>query len=351
MRVGTDCRSPRSLEEPVQPESSDVRGRSTEAGAVRRSDRHLRSSLLITAVALLLPVSALAGFTVSSFKKTSRSSESSDYGAQAALDGNVKTAWVIDPENENPGQWIEVDVPAGKVDKISILVGWLRDADSWVDHARLKEARIEVFDAETSKLVHEQEVELKDIQERQIIDLPDPKVGGEYSGGKVRLTVKSVYEGRDFAHLALGELLMHMVEFDAAGLKLVGTPSSEDDAHDGSNLTDEDTKTFWAATKAGPAEFTLEAGKYSVSSIGISPGPATHGRPKVVEIVQSDVVQKRELPDKPGPHWFELPALVGYTGSGVGPVTVRVLEVYPGSTSSAPAIAEIKMKATVLEAF
>lgn len=311
----------------------------------------MRISSLAAAATLLLPAVALAGFSASSFKKTSRTSASSEYGPQAALDGNVKTAWVVDPEQENPGQWIEVDVPAGKVDKLSLLVGWLRDADTWSDHARLKEARIQVFDAETSKVVFEKEVELQDVQERQVVDLPDPAVGGEYSGGRVRITVKGVYPGRDFAHMALGELLVHMVEFDASGFKLSGVPTSEDPAHDGSNLVDDDLKSFWAAEKAGPAEFSIDPGRFSVSSVGIVPGPATHGRPKVVEIVQSDVTRKVELADKVGPQWFELPALVGYTGSGVGAVTVRVLEVYPGSTTSAPAIAEIKMKATVVEAF
>jgi hypothetical protein len=313
----------------------------------------MRLAHLIAVGALVVPVIATAGFSVSSFKKTSRTSETGAYGAQAALDGDPSTAWVIDPENENPGQWIEVDIPLGKVDKISIIPGWSRDEDTWVDYARLKEARLEVIDlgGDVPKTVYEKEITLQDIKERQFFDLPDTQVGGEFAGGRVRLTVKSVHEGRDFAHLALGELLIHMVEFDAATVTIVDQPSSEHEQHDGSNLFDGDAKTFWAANKDGEAEFTMAGGRYSVSSIGILPGPATFGRPKTIEITQNGAKRKYEMTDKIVPQWFELPPLVGYTGSGVGPVTVKIIDVYPGTTSSAPAVAEIKFKATMLEAF
>lgn len=307
---------------------------------------------LTLAASLLLSTSAFAGFGTSSEVRMSRSGES--FGAASALDGDTKTCWQVDPEQDNAGQWIELDVPTGKVDKISVVVGWDKDEQTWTDHARLSKARIQIYDMDSGepKLVHEEEAELKDVKDRQFIDLPDPKVGGEMLGGKVRLTVVGVHPGKDYAHLALGELLVHMTEFDAKGVQIVGTPSSEAEGHDGGLLFDESTRTFWSTDgEQETAEFTMGAGRYSVSSIGLVPGPKTHARPKKIEVTQSNVTRIYEVPDKSGTHWFELPALVGYTGSGVGEVTVKITETYPGSSSKATAVAEVYFRATMLDAF
>lgn len=318
----------------------------------------MRSVHLFALSALILPMVASAGFAVSSFKKTSRTSENSAYGASAALDGDLRTAWVVDPENENGGQWIEVDVPAAKVDKVSLIVGWAKDEDSWKNHARLKEARLEVLNVEPGgpgepaklTVVYEKDLVLQDIQDRQIIDLPDVVTNGE-NGGRVRLTVKSVYDGVDFSALALGELLVHLVEFDAATVLLAEPPSSEAELHDGALINDDDAKTWWAAAGPGEATFGVSGGRYSASSIGILPGPATQGRPKTIEITQTGTTRKFEMTDKIAMQWFELPATVGYTGSGVGEISVKILDVYPGTASSAPSVAEVKLKATVIDAF
>lgn len=307
----------------------------------------LRAGLACAVV--LVPAVAFAGFGASSFKRNNNS----DFGPQAALDGNPTTAWLVSPDQENEGSWIELDVPMGKVDKVSLIVGWAKDDESWKDHARLKDARIEVFDLDSGSpvLVHKSDVALKDEQGRQVIDLPDPKVGGEFAGGRVRVTVTGTYQGQDYAHMAMSELLVHMVEFDAATVKLTSAPDSEADGKPGTNMIDGDPKTFWASVKESPVEFRVDGGRYSVSSIGITPGPTTHGRPKQIELTQSDVTRTVDLPDKPGTYWFELPALVGYTGSAMGPVTVRVIDVYPGTTTKVPAISEVKFRATMLDAF
>ena len=49
--------------------------------------------------------------------------------------------------------------------------------------------------------------------------------------------------------------------------------------------------------------------------------------------------------------FFELPSIVGYTGSAWGSVTVKVLESYPGSSSDSVAITEVKLKATNYDGF
>lgn len=305
---------------------------------------------ILPLLGLCLPLVASAGFEASSTKKSSRGQESHE--ASSAIDGMPETAWMIDPEETNEGQWIQIDVPKGKVDKVSLIVGWAKDDESWVDHARVKAAKLEVFDLEAETVVHEQTVSFEDVKTPQVVDLPEPQVGGMFNGGRVKLTVTEVYAGKDYAHLALSEMLVYMEEFEAASRELVGMPSSEDPDHDGSMMIDDSTKTFWAAQgdREG-SSFTLDGGKYSVSSLGITAGPKSHGRPKTVEVTQSNTTRTYTLEDTTKVQWVELPALVGYNGSGFGPVTVKITEVYPGSSTSDVAIADVRFKATQLEAF
>lgn len=305
---------------------------------------------------VLVPALAFAGFGASSYKKPSSRSTASPYDASAALDGDAATAWVVDPEQANAGQWIQVDVPRGKVDKISVVVGWNKDAESWDDYARLKAARIEVYNLDTNdgepKLVAEKEVTFEDKQEIQIVDIADVAVGGEYQGGRVRLVVQEVFPGKDYEHLALGELFARMIEFEAATRK-VESVSSTADGSSSDNLVDDSVKTAWspAGTDAAPA-FTLDGGKFSVSSIGLLAGPKTGARPKKITVVQGGNTREYAVADVATMQYFDVPAVMGYNGSGVGNVTVTVLETYPGTVAGAPlAIADVKFRATVLEAF
>lgn len=313
----------------------------------------MRHPVTLTAL-LLLPAVALGGFEVSSFKRTSRSSESSPYGAQAAIDGDPTTAWIVDPEGKNEGQWIQIDTPIGKIDKLSVIVGWSKDEAAWDDYARLKSATLEILnlDGPTPEVVFSQPLSFEDKREPQIVELPDVEVGGEFNGGRVRLVVKEVYPGVDYAYLALGEVLVHLVEFDAVTVNVRTEPPSSADGHGTDQMTDGNAKTFWAAGGEGPTSFDLHGGRYSVSSLGIVQGPTSHGRPKTIEVTQSNVTRTYTLADQPGKaQYVALPAIVGYTGSGDGPVTVRIVDVYPGSSTKAPAIADVKFRATVLEMF
>ena len=302
-------------------------------------------------LSLFLATPALAGFDVSSYKKQSRSG-ASDHDAAAAVDGNPATAWMVDPEAKNEGSWIYIDVPLGKVDKLSFVVGWAQDDSTWQDYARLKKARIEVIDLDSGQevVVHKQDASFDDKQDRQLIDLPDPRVGGEWQGGRVRVTVLEVYPGKNYDYLALGEVLVHMGEFDATVVNLARPPESSAASNPPENMVDGNARTFWAAaSKDDEVAFEVDGGKFSVSQLGIVPGPRSHARPKVVEVTQSNVTRKHTLPDKAGTHWLPLPALVGYTGSAFGPVSVKVIEVYAGSGNNGVAITDIKFKATALD--
>ena len=103
----------------------------------------MRSVLIVSALSLLVPSLAFAGFRASSIK--SESGRKDIWGASAAIDGDMSTCWQVDPESEQKGEWIEIDVPASEVDKISLTAGWNKDKTAHADYARIKSLRIEVY--------------------------------------------------------------------------------------------------------------------------------------------------------------------------------------------------------------
>ncbi len=313
----------------------------------------MRRSILSVAAILLVPAIAFGGFRVSSFKKETRQGANA-WNAASALDSDMATCWQLDPEQENAGAWFEVDLPRGEVDKLGMVIGWEKDAESFKDYARIKTVRVEVFGTEEDEAarVLEQNLTFEDKPGWQTLDLPDTKVGGEMSGGKIRITVTEAYPGQDYPNLAVSEVLIHLKEQDigSGSIKMKTPPATSAAGKDAGLMTDGDAKTFWAAAAAGEALFEVRAEGFGTSSIGIVPGPAAYARPKTVEITANEITVKRELPDKAGEtQWILLPAVVGYTGSAWGPVKVRVVDTYPGKTDQAVAITDVKMKFTNYE--
>jgi hypothetical protein len=111
----------------------------------------MRFALAALTAALLLPMAAEAGYNVSSYKKESRAGGSKFNGGDA-LDSRPETAWMVDPEASNEGQWLELDVPVSKVDKISMIIGWAKSDDVFYDYARVKKARVEIFESQMDGL-------------------------------------------------------------------------------------------------------------------------------------------------------------------------------------------------------
>ena len=65
----------------------------------------MRSLLVASALLLCLPSTSLAGFRVSSTKTDS--SRQDRWGANSAIDGDMKTCWQVDAESEQKGEWID----------------------------------------------------------------------------------------------------------------------------------------------------------------------------------------------------------------------------------------------------
>jgi hypothetical protein len=308
----------------------------------------MRSVLFAAAMTLILPTTALAGFRVSSTKTDS--SKQDRWGASSAIDSDMNTCWQVDPESEQKGEFIEIDVPFGEVDKVSLTVGWNKDKTTFADYARMKSVRIEVYSEDGAKRVLEHKATLEDKMGIQEIDLPNTKVGSEMEGGKVKVVVEDIYPGQDYPNLAVSEVLVHLKEMDAT--TTFSSPPPAIEKHAPEAMLDGSTRSYWASPPGGKdAEFTLEASGFGISSLGLFPGPRNMARPKKIEVHVANTTRIFEVADKAAMQFFQLPAIVGYTGSSWGEVKIKVLESYPGSSSDSVAISEIKLKATNYDGF
>jgi hypothetical protein len=295
---------------------------------------------------LLAPSLALAGAKVSATNTSSR--DKGMWSAGNAIDGKTTTAWMVPGESDNKGEWIELDVPKGEVDKIAIFPGFGKDEDTFGDYPRVKKLRVDVIaldDDQQAKTVGTHTVEVADKAELQVIDIPDTKVDAGLFGGKVRITVEDVYEGADFPNLALSEVSILLKEFDAE----VDVQGASADGGDGYIAVVDQTPTSSWRAPAG-SEITLSMGSYGISSLGFLSTGKDAARPKTIELTIGAQQQTTVLADKPGEvQWVGLPAFNGYNGGAMGEIVVKIVDSYPGAKVQDVAVAEIKARATSRE--
>lgn len=320
------------------------------SGSTLRSHAAMSSAL----AALLLSTAAYAGFEASSFKKEDRLGKNY-WNAASALDSKPETCWMPDPEQNNAGQWIQLDVPGGEIDKLGMIIGWGKSDETFADYARVKSVKVELFDGATGTpvLVSTTNLSFEDKPGWQVLELPDTKVGGDVLGGRIKLTITETYPGKDFPTLALSEVRVHLKEFPAASAAFVRPFDSEAGASNASAMAmDNNPKTFWAST-GSTANFSMKASGYGLASLSIQSGPKTHARPKTVKITANNTTITEVLPDKPGVlQSVLLPCIVGYTGGAWGEINVEILDVYPGDQpANGMAIAELKLNAGSIEEF
>lgn len=307
----------------------------------------MRASLVLGCAALL-PLTASAGFRVSSVYD--RGNDAHQYGAASAIDDKPETAWMLHPESEQVGEHIEIDLPKSKVDKIAVMVGWEKDDKSFKDYGRIKTARLELFNDtdEGQQRVLEKTVTFEDKRGLQIIDVDDTDVGSELFGAKARLTITAIYPGADYPSVAVSEFRVILGEMDAP-TSIVGDEPAPVEGFVFGNATDGNAKTFFVA-EAADVGFAVEASGFGVSSLVITPGPKTYARPKTIEVTCANQTRTFTLQDVPKAQSFSLPAIVGYTGSAWGKVEVKVKETFPG-TKPGVAFGAIQLKATNFDGF
>lgn len=308
--------------------------------------------LSLRAVALfLVPSVALAGATASSFRPEHRKGANL-YNAQSAVDGDVNTCWMVPGESPNRGEWILLDIPKGTIDKIGMNVGWSKDKESYDDYARIKKVKIEVynFDDEQQPIPGPTGfAEFADKYDFQVVDInPDLDIGRELFGGKVKISVVDIYEGRDFPNLAVSEVLLYLKEFETEIKAVSGSP--ENAGHGIDMLQDANVKTFWTGPATG-ASFTFSSSGFGVASFAITNGPKDFSRAKSVKVTANNRSVTQDLADVTTPQSIQVPSLNGYTGGAFGDIQVEILATYPGTKDPSVAIAELKAMASNYEGF
>jgi hypothetical protein len=270
------------------------------------------------------------------------------WAAPSAIDDNPETAWMVPGESANVGEWIEIELPAGELDKIGMMPGWAKTDETWSDYPRVKKVKIVVYeldDERGEKQVGTAEAEFQDKKEWQVVDLPNIKIGAGMFGGKARITIEDFYKGDDFPNCAVSGILVYMKEMPATAT--IDSVSGESAGHLKDALKDGNPKTFWAADATG-AQIKFEAAGYGLSRIGLVPGPAGYAKPKKIQLDMSGRTKIYDLPNTPGTQWLDVPATTGYTGSAWGQVTLDFLEVWPG-TKPELAIGDLDVEATSYE--
>ncbi|MFH1466662.1 MAG: discoidin domain-containing protein [Pseudomonadota bacterium] len=305
---------------------------------------------------VLVPAAAWAGATASNFKPEHRKG-ANYWNAQSAIDGDPATCWMVPGESPNRGEWLELDIPKGKLDKIGMTVGWAQDAETFKDYARVKTVKIEAFSLNDRQELSPRgstTATFQDTADWQVIDVENLQVGEDLFGGKVRISIVDIYDGQDFPNLAISELKMYLEEFDTT-LKApeFGDAASAAAGDTGPEaMLDTNEKTIFTTAAQG-AFFSVEAPGFGVSSIGIKPGPATFARPKTVEVTANNLTETFTLQDDPklAVQWVQVPTITGYSGGAFGEIVVKITDTYPGSQGTDIAIAELYGKATNFEGF
>ena len=300
-----------------------------------------------------LSSTAHAGAVVSSFKKETKRG-ANFFNAQSAIDGKPETCWMVPGESENKGESITIDVPRSTIDKVGMIIGWNKDEETFTDYVRIKTVRMEVLsydDSNELKVIGQADVEFADTSEYQFVDVEDIAIGGEdLMGGKVRLTITDVYEGRDYPNFGISEVALGLKEFDARAD--IADSSDETDNNVTGYMGDGDSRTFWSTATEG-AYFTVSSFDFSISSLGIQlPKSKDFARPKTIKVSIQGVSQTFDLEDKSSMQWIMVPPVMGYTGGGFGEIEVAILETYPGTVhADQVAIDEVKAKATAYSSF
>src|SRR5690606_7832905 len=92
---------------------------------------------------------------------------------------------------------------------------------------------------------------------------------------------------------------------------------------------DGNARTFWRAEGDGHgASFTVEADGFGLSSVGLQAGPTAFARPKTIEVRANNIVRTYTMADSQDMQWFQVPPIVGYTGSGWSQATIVIVDTY-----------------------
>ncbi|MEL6341732.1 MAG: hypothetical protein AAFV53_01270 [Myxococcota bacterium] len=309
-----------------------------------------RLPLLAAMASVLFSSAAFAGAEASSFKKNNGVEGERLYSGNAAIDGDPATAWMVPGSSDNAGEYIILDMPKAKINSLGMYVGYVASEQSFQDYARIKTVTVEVFQYnEIQDLVPVEgmaTVTFEDKADYQVQPIEGLEIASE-TGGRLKITIKEVYPGRDFSNFAISELLVGLDDFDVA-TTIEDVSSEPSGSHSRIELTDDNPRSYWYGDIDATVQFT--ANGYMLSKVGLQPGPRAYARPKKIQITANGRVHQQELPDDGKMQWIEIPPVSGYSGSAWGTIEMKILEVYPGPKPEV-AIGELDLKATAYMGF
>ncbi len=124
--------------------------------------------------------------------------EGYDNSAMVAVDGLLETSWQEGVDGNGEGQYLEVYLDGEHAIKYLILnLGNWRSSDWFYDNNRPKSLTIQVGEYTTTQ-------EFPDGQIEQCIEFSQP-----VSASKIRLTINSIYEGRDWQDTCIAEVRVY----------------------------------------------------------------------------------------------------------------------------------------------
>lgn len=313
--------------------------------------------LLLPAAALaaaLYPAPARAAVEAKSYYKDPLKEEYT-FAPRSATDGDLETGWIEGNEGDGVGEWLQIDVPKGEITRLQVQTGIGKDAAIARKYGRVKEASIELFsldDSQNPVPVKQVAFTFQDVPGLQDIPLGGPvTVGSELWGGKIKITIRSVFKGTDFdTNIAIGEVLATYKEDEAPTVAV----DASGDGPGGSReaLVDENLKTPWVAAGGVGQWFEVESPDWAISGIGLIPGnnktPAdwkAGARVKDVEITVNGVGQIHTFADKPEMQWVPFKVVGGTNGGHYGPVRVEVKSIYPGTQNQNVSVSEARIRA------
>jgi hypothetical protein len=167
-------------------------GAPATVGAVTTVETNDGSGTTVTVAATLVRPTSVA--SSSSLRATSTNS----YRATNLVDGDTATAWSEGVEGPGVGEWVRFDFSKQLLlERIEIANGYQKDEERFLGNPRVKTVEVEYSNGATEL------VDLADTQEFQTIT---PK---HQSAEWVKLTIVSVYPGKEWEDAALSEVRIY----------------------------------------------------------------------------------------------------------------------------------------------
>ncbi len=316
--------------------------------------RWYRQAALTAALVVALVVASSSALAAGA--SSLRVDDSAAPGAHAAArltDGDPATVWIEGAEGPGVGESFWIDLPRSRVERVTLFPGHGASPRTFKRWSRLERVTVTLYTAgERGRMGAVATVEhtFADRFEAQDVLVGGVLVGDELTGGRLEVTIRSVYPGEGEADTAVGELAVHLSEFRATAEAFqLDARSGYGEAH----LVDGDPATPWVSARGAPTRFELRATDYGVAAL-VFTGPRdaklakSCARPREVVVKVGDVVTQATLKDTAAPQRVALPVTGGYSGAAMGPIEVRIESTWPGAQTPNVVLGDVEVRATHL---